>query len=45
MSVPIKVFRLDSDVSETYPIRNVTLSAAERISTVPEKKLLRKQRS
>ena len=32
-------------VSEPYPIQNVPLSTAERSSTVPEQKMLRKQRS
>ena len=40
-----KVIRLEWTVSKTSPIRNVPLSTAERISSVSEQKLLRKQRS
>ena len=45
ISAPIKVFRLDSDRFRNLSIRNVPLSTAERSSTVPEQKMLRKQRS
>ena len=45
ISVPIKYSDLTRTVSKTYPIRNVPLSRAERSSSVPEQKLLRKQRS
>ena len=43
ISAPIKYSDSTRTVSITYPIRNVPLSAAERSSSFPEQKLLRKQ--
>ena len=45
ISAPIKCSHLTRTVSKTYPIRNVPLSTAKGSISVPEKKLLRKQRS
>ena len=45
ISALIKCSDLTRSVSKTYPIRNVPLSTAERSSSVPKQKLLRKQRS
>ena len=45
ISAPIKCSDFTRTVSKTYPIRDVPLSTAERSSSVPEQKLLRKQRS
>ena len=45
ISAPIKCSDLTRTASKIYPIRNVPLSTAERSSSIPEQKLLRKQRS
>ena len=43
ISAPIKVFRLDSDRFKNLSDTEVPLSTAERSSTAPEQKMLRKQ--